>query len=140
MEVILTHENADFDAVASLLGASKLFPGAIPVLPRRVNRNGRAFLALYGAELPLVEPDDLPRGKITHAVLVDTQGLTTLRGMGDDVRVDIIDHHERDRELPSDWTYFGDLLGAATTILVAPSLSAWMTAASGRGLSSRKHR
>ena len=118
MEVILTHENADFDAVASLLGASKLFPGAIPVLPRRVNRNGRAFLALYGAELPLVEPDDLPRGKITHAVLVDTQGLTTLRGMGDDVRVDIIDHHERDRELPSDWTYFGDLLGATTTILV----------------------
>jgi tRNA nucleotidyltransferase (CCA-adding enzyme) len=118
MEVILTHENADFDAVASLLGASKLFPGAIPVLPRRVNRNGRAFLALYGAELPLVEPDDLPRGKITHAVLVDTQGLTTLRGMGDDVRVDIIDHHERARDLPSDWTYFGDLLGAATTILV----------------------
>jgi tRNA nucleotidyltransferase (CCA-adding enzyme) len=118
MEVILTHENADFDAVASLLGASKLFPGAIPVLPRRVNRNGRAFLALYGAELPLVEPDDLPRGKITHAILVDTQGLTTLRGMGDDVRVDIIDHHELDRELPSDWTYFGDLLGATTTILV----------------------
>ena len=66
MEVILTHENADFDAIASLLGASKLFPAATPVLPRRVNRNGRDFLALYGAELPFVEPDDLPRGRITR--------------------------------------------------------------------------
>ena len=119
MEVILTHENADFDAVASLLGASKLFPTATPVLPRRVNRNGRAFLALYGAELPFVEPDDLPRRrKITRAILVDTQGLTTLRGMRDGMRVDIIDHHELDRELPPGWTYYGQILGATTTILV----------------------
>ena len=101
MEVILTHENADFDAVASLLGASKLFPAAVPVLPRRVNRNGRAFIALYGAELPFVEVGELPRRrKITRAILVDTQGLTTLKGMGRDLRVDIIDHHERDPDLP----------------------------------------
>ena len=119
MEVILTHENADFDAIASLLGASKLFPEAIPVLPRRVNRNGRAFLALYGAELPFVEPDDLPRRrKITRAILVDTQSLTTLKGMKPDMRVDIIDHHELDRELPPHWSYSGETIGAATTLLV----------------------
>ena len=119
MEVILTHENADFDAVASLLGASKLFPEAIPVLPRRVNRNGRAFLSLYGAELPFVEPDDLPRRrKITRAILVDTQSLTTLKGMRSDMRVDIIDHHELDRELPPHWSYSGETIGAATTLLV----------------------
>jgi tRNA nucleotidyltransferase (CCA-adding enzyme) len=119
VEVILTHENADFDAVASLLGTSKLFPSATPVLPRRVNRNGRAFIALYGAELPFVEHDDLPRRrKIEHAILVDTQGLTTLKGMGRDVQVDIIDHHELDRELPSNWTFSGEPLGATTTLLV----------------------
>jgi len=119
VEVILTHENADFDAIASLLGASKLFPAAIPVLPRRVNRNGRAFLALYGAELPFVEPDDLPRRrKIKRAILVDTQSLTTLKGMGRDVRVDIIDHHELDRELSPHWTYSGELMGATTTLLI----------------------
>jgi tRNA nucleotidyltransferase (CCA-adding enzyme) len=119
MEVILTHENADFDAVASLLGAHKLFPVATPVLPRRVNRNGRAFLALYGAELPFVEPDDLPsRGKITRAILVDTQSLTTLRGMGRDLQVDIIDHHPLDRELPPGWSFSGAPIGAAATLLV----------------------
>jgi len=119
VNVILTHENADFDAVASLLGASKLFPAAIPVLPRRINRNGRAFLALYGAELPFIDPDDLPRRcKIRHAILVDTQSLTTLRGMGRDLPVDIIDHHELDRELPAGWTFSSEPLGATTTLLV----------------------
>lgn len=119
MDVILTHENADFDAVASLLGASKLFPAATPVLPRRINRNGRAFLALYGAELPLVAPDDLPRRrKIRHAILVDTQGLTTLKGMARDLQVDIIDHHELDRELPAGWTFSGEPMGATTTLLI----------------------
>ncbi|MFN2272108.1 MAG: CBS domain-containing protein [Anaerolineae bacterium] len=119
MEVILTHENADFDAVASLLGASKLFPTATPVLPRRVNRNGLAFVSLYGTELPFVQPDDLPRRhKITRAILVDTQGLTTLKGMGRDLKVDIIDHHERDADLNPDWTFSGETLGATTTLLV----------------------
>ncbi|HDQ72770.1 MAG TPA: CBS domain-containing protein [Chloroflexi bacterium] len=119
MEVILTHENADFDAIASLLGASKLFPAATPVLPRRVNRNGRAFLALYGAELPMIEEKDLPRRRqITRAILVDTQGLNTLKGMKRNLRVDVIDHHERDQKLPENWTFTGEPLGATTTLLV----------------------
>ena len=123
----MTHENADFDAIASLVGASRLYPGAVPVLPRRVNRNARDFIALYGAELPLVAPDDLRRGRIRRAILVDTQALTMLRGMEPDLCVDVIDHHEVDRDLPSTWTYSGQQLGATTTILVE--------AISARGLS-----
>ncbi len=118
MQVILTHENADFDAIASLLGASKLFPAAVPVLPRRVNRNIAAFLALYGDELPFIQPKELPRGKITHVILVDTQGLVMLKGMEKGLPVDIIDHHKLDRELPPNWTYSGEPLGATTTLLV----------------------
>jgi len=118
VEVILTHENADFDAIASLLGAHKLFPEAVPVLPRRINRNCRAFLSLYGAELPFVHPDDLPRRRIRRAILVDTQNLTTLKGMARDVRVYIIDHHKPDREFPEGWTFSGEPLGATTTLLV----------------------
>ncbi|MGD2103814.1 MAG: CBS domain-containing protein, partial [Anaerolineae bacterium] len=117
MQVILTHENADFDAIASLLGASKLFPAALPVLPRRVNRNGSAFLQLYGAEMPFTHPDDLPRGKIDKAVLVDTQSLTTLKGMTSDLQVEIIDHHKLDRSLPANWSYSGETIGSTTTLL-----------------------
>jgi len=119
MDVILTHENADFDAVASLLGASKLFPTAVPVLPRRINRNAQAFISLYGAELPFVHPDDLPRKRIRRVILVDTQGLTTLRGMDRrTTQVDIIDHHTLKHDLPAGWTFSGEPLGATTTLLV----------------------
>lgn len=117
MQVILTHENADFDAIASLLGASKLFPAAVPVLPRRVNRNGSAFLQIYGAEMPFTHPDDLPRGDIDRTVLVDTQSLTTLKGMSPDVKVEIIDHHKLDRDLPENWSYSGEPIGSTTTLL-----------------------
>jgi len=118
VEVILTHENADFDAIASLLGAKKLFPEAVPVLPRRVNRNCRAFLSLYDAELPFVHPDDVPRRRIQRAILVDTQGLTTLKGMRRDLQVDIIDHHEQNRKFPPRWRFSGEPMGATTTLLV----------------------
>ena len=118
MDVILTHENADFDAIASLLGARKLFPSAVPVLPRRINRNISAFLAIYGVELPFVHPDDLPRGEIEHVILVDTQSLTTLRGMASDMKVDIIDHHRLDRDLPPNWTFSGEPMGSTTTLLI----------------------
>ena len=118
MEVILTHENADFDAIASLLGAHKLFPAAVPVLPRRVNRNCRAFLSLYGPELPFVHPDDLPRRRIRRAILVDTQNLTGLKGMRPGLQVDVIDHHEKVRDFPADWSFSGDTVGATTTLLI----------------------
>ena len=55
MRIIQTHEMADFDAVASLLGAYLLDEGAYPVLPHHLNRNVRSFLTLYGLELPFVE-------------------------------------------------------------------------------------
>ncbi|MCD6344998.1 MAG: CBS domain-containing protein, partial [Anaerolineae bacterium] len=120
MQVILTHENADFDAIASLMGAHKLYPGALPVLPRRINRNVQAFLALYGAELPFVDPNMLPRGRRIHRViLVDTQSITSVRGMGQELdEVLIIDHHTPPQSLPPGWVFRGEMLGATTTMLV----------------------
>ncbi len=121
MQVILTHENADFDAIASLLGAHKLYPNASPVLPRRINRNVQAFLTLYGADFPFVNPETLPRGQhIRRVILVDTQGLTYVRGMGPDLtdEVLVIDHHARPDELSEGWRFQGEMLGATTTLLV----------------------
>ena len=47
MHVILTHDHADFDAIASLVAAHKLYPSAVPVLPRQMNRNVRDFTLLH---------------------------------------------------------------------------------------------
>ena len=125
MQVILTHENADFDAIASLLAAHKLYPGAQPVLPHRVNRNVQAFLSLYGPGFPFVSPDELPRGQhIQRVILVDTSKLTFVRGMGQDVsQVLVIDHHVQPETTPEGWRFQGEPLGAATTLL-AEAISA----------------
>jgi tRNA nucleotidyltransferase (CCA-adding enzyme) len=118
MKVVLTHEQADFDALASQLAASRLRDGAIPVLPHRLNRNVRAFLNLYGSELPFVEPEDLPKEEINALFLVDTQSMITLRGILPTARVQVIDHHNPKTGLPSDWEMITDKVGATTTILV----------------------
>jgi tRNA nucleotidyltransferase (CCA-adding enzyme) len=124
ISIVLTHENADFDSIAALVGAAKLYPDALPVLPRRVNRNIVHFLALYGAELGVVTIDDMPRKRIQRVILVDTQAMVTLRGMSDDMRVDIIDHHPLSRELGPGWTYMGEEIGAVTTLLVEQIIQA----------------
>jgi len=118
MEVILTHENTDFDALASLLGAAKLYPQAKPVVPRRPNRNLRDFLTLYWDELPFLQHDELPRGRIRRVILVDTQALPHLKGMSRKTEVHIIDHHPLSRELKEGMTYSSSETGANTTILL----------------------
>ena len=118
MRIILTHEQADFDALASLLGAYLLDETAIPVLPRRMNRNVRAFVTLYGADLPFMDPRDLPSEDIESITLVDTQSMITLRGTGSKTRVHVVDHHPARGKFPNNWTLRTDDIGATTTIFV----------------------
>jgi tRNA nucleotidyltransferase (CCA-adding enzyme) len=118
LTVILTHEHTDFDALAGMLAASRLYPYAVPVLPHQMNRNLEAFLAVYRDMLPFVRLDELPRRGIEKLVLVDTQSVQPLRGMHPKATGDIIDHHPLMRELPPGWTYSGEEVGATTTLLV----------------------
>ena len=118
MHIILTHEQGDFDAIASLMGAYLLDDTLVPVLPRRINRNARAFLTLYGMELPFNDPRDLPPVSIEAVTLVDTQAMVTLKGLVPNPRVKVIDHHPRRENLPANWQVMIVELGATTTLLV----------------------
>ncbi|MFN8481576.1 MAG: CBS domain-containing protein [Anaerolineae bacterium] len=118
MRVILTHENADFDAVASQLGAWKLDRNAIPVLPQRFNHNIAAFLAAHGDELPFRRRSQLPRRIVEHATVVDSQGVVQVRGMKTNTAIRLIDHHPLHRPLPDGVTFEGDVTGACATLFV----------------------
>ncbi len=118
MHLILTHDQADFDSLASLWAARLLEPMATPVLPRRLNRNVRAFLTLYGDQFAFVEADDLPRSPIEKVTLVDTQSLPTLRGLGADATIALVDHHPPAPDLDRRWRVQVEELGATTTLLV----------------------
>jgi tRNA nucleotidyltransferase (CCA-adding enzyme) len=118
MRVILTHEQADFDSIASLLAVQILDESAIPVLPRRLNRNVRAYLTLYKDELPFRESSDLRGESISNVTLVDTQSMMSIGGLKKTAQVHVIDHHFLSPDLPSAWTHQIEMIGANTTLLV----------------------
>ena len=118
MHIILTHEQADFDALASLLGGYLLAETAIAVLPRRMNRNVNAFVTLYGVELPFVDPRDLPSEPVEKVTLVDTQSIISIKGMGPHTQVQVIDHHPLRQDLPEGWKVTTEDTGATATLFV----------------------
>ncbi len=119
LTVILTHEHTDFDALASMLAAAKLYPEAYPVLPRQLNRNVREFLAIYHNELPFMAGHELPARRVDHAIVVDTQAYAPIRRMSNQTTIHLIDHHEPQRQpLPAGWTSENARVGATTTLLV----------------------
>lgn len=118
MDLTITHEQADFDAVASQLGVFMLDASIIPVQPSRLNRNVRAFLTLYSPELPFVQRSDLPSEPIGTITLVDTQSLVTPKGITPDTKIRIIDHHNQRDNLPEGWNATIQPTGATVTILV----------------------
>lgn len=133
MLLILTHENSDFDAVASQLAAHKLYPEGLPLLSWRVNRNVEQFLTLYWDALPFLRPVDWRRKRVSRVILVDTLVLPSVRGIrADKVHVQVIDHHEVGSERNESWSYHTEQVGATTTLLVE------MLQASGLGLSANE--
>lgn len=115
MKVITTHERTDMDALASMYAAKLLFPEYEAVLPVKLNRNVRDFAALYRDVLPFVDRERIGRRTITDLLLVDTQAISPIRGMGPRTRVQAIDHHEAQEGSPLLWC---EPTGACTALLM----------------------
>jgi len=118
MHIIMTHEQADFDAVASLLAAALLHINAWALVPKKMNRNVQSFFDLYGDELPFYDIKQLPQHKIEKITLVDTQALVTLKGMTKKSAVHVVDHHSKKEDFSSGWTSVFENTGACATILI----------------------
>jgi tRNA nucleotidyltransferase (CCA-adding enzyme) len=71
MDVIATHSNADFDGLASMVAARKLFPEAKLVLPAGGQEAVRNFLAVH--DLDITKLKELDLAQVTSLILVDTQ-------------------------------------------------------------------
>lgn len=118
MQIITTHDNADFDGTAAMLAAHKLYPDATPVLPRRIGRNVAEFLTLYRGALPFIYWNDFRPRSVEHIILVDTQRIPDVRNKRRNATIQIIDHHPRSEELNADYPFMGDEVGAVTTLLI----------------------
>ncbi|MFB0520503.1 MAG: bifunctional oligoribonuclease/PAP phosphatase NrnA, partial [Desulfatiglandales bacterium] len=74
LEVITTHVNADFDSLASMLAAKKLYPEAIIVFPGAQEKNVRNFFLHTSSYLfDFVRIKDVDLKNIRRLILVDTR-------------------------------------------------------------------
>ncbi|MFH0724758.1 MAG: CBS domain-containing protein [Pseudomonadota bacterium] len=99
LTVITTHQNADFDALASMLAAQKLYPEARVVFPGSQEKNLRNFFIKSMVYLyNIIEIKDIDLDRIKLLVLVDTRqpgrigSLTSVLNKPG-VKIHIYDHH-----------------------------------------------
>ena len=73
MTIITSHVNADFDAIASMLAAQKLYPGSIIIFPGSQEKSLRDFFISSTSYLfNMADPGSIDYSKVSRLVLVDT--------------------------------------------------------------------
>ena len=122
MQVITTHLNADFDGLASMIAAHKLYPDAVLCFPGSQEKNLREFTShtlLYRYDF--VRPKDIDITKIRTLIIVDTRSSERIGNFqqcldNPATSIHIYDHHP---ESPGDLTGKVEVIrnvGATTTI------------------------
>lgn len=120
MKIITTHKGADFDALASVIAASLIYPDATLVLPTSINPNVKAFLAIHKDLFKLKSPGDITTDDVTTLILVDACSWNRIEGMkglkkNDTLEIIIWDHHTGGDMNPS-WQC-QETKGATVTLL-----------------------
>lgn len=121
MKIIVSHVNQDFDSLASVVAAKKLFPDAVPVYPGAIEKNARNFLNDFPEIIDYTKVRDIEEEKIETVILLDSRQphrtiLNKLDYSGS--KIIIFDHHPHhkndikgDEEVVKYW-------GATITILL----------------------
>ena len=99
MQIITTHLNADFDCIASMMAAKKIYPEALLVLPGSSENKVSEFLQQEKFPLEFKRVKDIQMDKVTLLVLVDTHdpkriGVFSSLMAHPNVKVHIYDHHK----------------------------------------------
>lgn len=121
MKVVTTHKGADFDALASLVAATLVYPGSIPVLPKTINPNLKGFLSIHKDLFDLYSPQEIDLNEATTLIVVDTCSWNRLEGMDvlkdkEDLEIILWDHHVKG-DIDADFSVIEET-GATITLLV----------------------
>jgi tRNA nucleotidyltransferase (CCA-adding enzyme) len=123
LTIITTHINADFDAVASMLAAQKLYPDAKVVFPGSQEKNLRNFFVKSMAYLfNMIDVQDVDLDRVGRLVLVDTRQPHRIGRLADllhreDLDIHIYDHHPNQANDIKGNVEVVQLTGATVTIL-----------------------
>jgi nanoRNase/pAp phosphatase (c-di-AMP/oligoRNAs hydrolase) len=122
MEIILTHKNADFDAIASSIAASRVYPGAMPYLPASINPNVKNFLSMHKYKLKFqISGEPQGQDEVKRVIIVDANKWERIENSGRYSSISaafhVWDHHPGESDINAEWSCIQDC-GSATSLLV----------------------
>lgn len=123
VELIVSHNNTDFDGLACMIAASKLYPVAVMVFEGKPTRQVREFLALHKDALPILDIKTIDLTKVTRVILVDTRSSSRIGSIAkliskEDMEIHIYDHHPQNSDDLCGQLELVENVGAATTLMV----------------------
>ena len=123
MQIIISHMNTDFDALASMIAAKKLYPDAQVVITDKQNVPVKQYLTIYREMLDLMQDNLVDWSHVTEIILVDEASLSRVSDhihklTDDNVKVTVYDHHPtKDTDVVKDAGII-EPVGAAVTLLI----------------------
>lgn len=124
MRVIIGHTSADFDCLAAMIAAKKVYKDAQAVFPGAIEENVRKFLLLYENALNISSLKNIDLDKITELIIVDTRqkdriGIFESSLEKENLKIIIYDHHPpSDNDIIPNNISKIEKVGATTTILL----------------------
>ena len=123
MEIIACYNCSDFDTLASMIAAKKVYPEALLVFSGTFERTIREFISIHRGLVSFTSFKDIPVESITKLIIVDTripQRLGPVKKVIDNPNIDIhvYDHHPCRLEDIIGTVNMVKAVGSTTTILV----------------------
>jgi nanoRNase/pAp phosphatase (c-di-AMP/oligoRNAs hydrolase) len=121
-KIIATHKNTDFDAFASLVAGTLIYPDIIPVISKYINPNVRAFWSLHKDLFEFGTMDDIDPEMVSGLIIVDANRWDRLDRpelfkQRDDLHIEVWDHHQPADEIQAKWSCQEEV-GANITLMI----------------------
>ena len=122
MNIITTHNNTDFDALASVVAATLLYPDAVPVLPKNINPNVKNFISIHKDIFELQALDEIVFDQVKRLIVVDINNWDRLGHvieLMDNKKLEIYlwDHHNSTGTINPKWKCV-EAVGANISLMV----------------------
>jgi len=122
VEFIISHGNTDFDSLASMVAAHKLYPQAQMVFTGKLSQEVKEFMSFYKDKFNIKHIGQVDVSTSTRLIMVDTALANRVGKFAEildkaEVELHIYDHHVGNENLRGK-VHFIEPLGATATMLV----------------------
>ncbi len=123
LEVIISHQSTDFDSLAAMVAAKKIYKDALLVFTGAIERNVRKFISMYGDLIEITPIKKIKIEEINKLIIVDTRIKRRIGPFANvinkrDLEIHIYDHHPSTADdIKGDINAIEEV-GATTTIML----------------------